>query len=196
MFARQADFDAIVAELIINGSNLEDSVLETSDQFRNSNLDLSNLFIYSKASEYEDKLKIENYCRSMERAALHNESIVNMSFSINGLMSIIRKNNSISVGAIRIIESRKIFSTIIQILIQMNSSNNEEFDADSNGENDDDSDDEDENRILQRIILFDFLLFLMERANLFNNYHSVIAVNAEQVVGFCKIFDDEMGDHR
>lgn len=155
--AKQAEFDHIVKELVEAGNDWSEAVQEAVETFQESNYDLSGLYLYSSKLEWDEKEKAEKRCRTVEDVVQGKDTVVNLSFALQGLTQTIKCNNNNSKGTLLLCESRKIAQNLIRILANLSKEDEEEMEE-SGGE-DSDEEDEEENLIMQKNTILDFLLF-------------------------------------
>ena len=192
-FARQADYDQLVKEMVSEGASVEEATSEAQDVFRGSGYELTALYLYETAPELKEKELTEQKFRTLEdKAALSN--YVNSYIAIKGLEKVLRSSsgdNKSFVGTMKLAESRKLGRSLLNILA-LTVLAGEEDESD-----DEDDEDADENKITQKTTLLEFSALLMQKAApLFLNYLDSIALSAEHVVMLCKMMDTDSGEPR
>jgi hypothetical protein len=191
--AKQLEFDHIVKEIIQSGNDWSEAVQEALETFQDSNYDITSLYLYTNKLEYEEKEKVEKRCRTIEDVLQGKDSVVNLTFALQGLSQTIKCNNNNSVGTIKLTEYRKIVHNLIRILSQLcKEDDDEDNDAEGNshGEGDDSDEENDENKILQKIIILDFLLFYLTISpTLFRRYEELLLLDEALAQDVLKLID-------
>jgi hypothetical protein len=153
---RQADYDAYFRDLMDSeGLSVEEAAEQTIESISNQ-YDVYNLFLYRNKRELDEKVKVENRCTTIEKAAKGTDSFINANFAFQGLIKILKDSDAyIREGIWHVFESRKLIRSLVGLL---KVSEAEEVGKEAIGEADSDSDgeDEDEAKILQTIAVLEF----------------------------------------
>lgn len=192
-FARQADYDHMVNELIDEGNTLEEAAVEALGCFQEGGYDVSGLYIYNNSEELRLKDAVQSKFKVLEDCALGHNSIINAVFSMQGLSQMIAEENSLSC-IMKLAESRKLVNTMIEVL---KSTLPDEDDEDNQDNDDEDDDDAEENSVLQKVHVLDFLISILLRgASGFKEFSTYITLEEEQVTFLLKLLDEDMGEPR
>lgn len=191
-FARQADYDQLVKEMVSEGASVEEASAEAQEVFRGSGYDLGALYMYETGPELKEKELTEQKFRTLEdKAALAN--YVNSHIAIKFLEKLLTSsgNNKAVIGALKLAESRKLGRSLLNIVALTVSAEAEEESEDE------DDEDADENKITQKITLLGFTTLLLQKAApVFLNYTDSTALSEEHVVMLCKVMDNDSGEPR
>lgn len=186
--AKQAEFDHIVKELLEAGNDWNEAVQEALETFQESNYDLSALYLYTSKLEFEEKEKAEKRCRTVEDVVQGKDSVVNLTFALQGLTQTIRCNNNNTKGTLLLTENRKLPLNLIRILANLCKEDEDDMDA-SNGE-DSDEEDEEENLVMQKDGILEFLLFYINQdASSFRNYQDMLLLDETLAQSVLRIID-------
>jgi hypothetical protein len=186
--ARQVDFDAFVKDLMdSNALSIEDAAEEAVETF-SSDYDISGLFIYRNKREFDEKVKVETRCKTIEKAGKGTDTFINANFAFQGLIKLLKDSDeNVKEGMWHMFNSKRIVNSLIQLLIvQKTDDKKEEI-----GEIDSDSDeeDEDEAKVLQTVAVLDFLIFIIQSAFASSQYFQDLALFcALDEVRFCFFF--------
>lgn len=155
VLARQAEYDALMKEMISEGASVEEASAEAHDVFTSSGYDLSGLYVYNSVQDMKDKEQVDLKFKTLEdKAALAN--YVNSYVAIKGLEKALASETPVSKGILKLAESRKLLSSILRILAMTTEEVEEE-------EEDEDDEDADENRVSTKITLIEFATLLMHK---------------------------------
>lgn len=164
--ARQVDFDQLVKESVEGGlHSWEEAIQEAKETFEESDYDLSALFLYTNEKEYQVKQEIEAKYRVFEEVASGKETLVNLTFAIQGLLQRLRAHDprgNVMIGSKRLFEQRQGFHTILTILkeISRQESSQEDDKERSDGEEDSEEEDDDFSHYRKLVLeVFSTLLF-------------------------------------
>ena len=199
--ARQADFDQLVKEMVAEGTRVEDALSEAKEILTDSGFDLSSLYLCETAKELSEKEQVEKNFRTLEDTAALKNTIVNASFCIQGLRQNIQGDctSKVSIGTLKLAESRRCLHTIISILeqtLEVNEDEKGKLKA-GNEESDEEEEDEDENRIIQKLTLLTFAVLLLTKASsTYLKFQEHITLTDAQVTFLCKVFDEDVGEAR
>lgn len=139
--ARQVEFDALVSQLMEEGSLLEDAVAETIDILQEDEQDLNYLYIYRSEEEKKDKENLVRILQTMEKTARGEDTQVNCLFSFQGLkQALMCEDKQQATFHWRMSEGRGIVRTLVKLL----GVNDEKDDSSDNDEDSDVDEDEDE----------------------------------------------------
>lgn len=166
--ARQADFDQIVKDGVDDGLHTwEEAIQEAKETFEESGYDMSALFVYRNQNEHEIKQQMELRFKSLEDVASGKDSLVNMTFTLQGLMQTCRSNDPrgpIMMGIKKLFEQRKGFHTVLAILkeISRQEAVQEEEGEDRKASGEEDSDqDEPDDFTHYRMLLLEAMIILL-----------------------------------
>lgn len=129
--AKQADFDMMVEDFIKQQTPLHEACIDAIETLTRSNYDLSNLYLYHNEEEYQEKQRIENRCKTIESILSNSSYLMNLSFAIKGLVHVFEDGaNEEEITrrrhAIRLIETRKLFSILLSVLRALSESHDDE----------------------------------------------------------------------
>lgn len=192
-FARQADYDQLVREMVSEGASVEEATSEAQEVFRGSGYELGALYLYETAPELKEKELTEQKMRTLEDKAAFN-NYVNSHIAMKGLEKLLQTSNirdKSFVGAMKLAESRKLGRSILNILdLAVQAEEEDESD-------DEDDDDADENKITQKTTLLEFSVLLLQKsAPVYLDYIASIALSTEHVAMICKLLDADSGEPR
>jgi len=194
--ARQVDFDQIVREIVQSGGSWDDAAAEAIETFTESNYDLSALFIYTNKAEYEEKEQVEKRCRTIEDVGVGKATMVNMIFALQGLTQKINSSPELAKKSIRLLESRGVLNSLLKALQTLQKSDDDEEDEE-NSHGEEDSDDEDENKVLQKVEIWNFILYLLSLSpNFYFNFEGSLTLTEEGVAIVMKALDEDSDELR
>lgn len=161
---RQADYDAYLNDMMqTEGLNIEEAAEQAIESI-SSQYEVHNLFLYRNQREFDEKIKIEKSCLTIEKAGLGKDSFINANFAFQGLKKVLKDGDvAIREGIWHLLESRKLLRSLV-ILLKVPEEDDSskkpagEIDSDSDGE------DEDEDKILQTVAVLDFANSTIELA--------------------------------
>ncbi len=193
-FARQADYDHLVKEMVSEGASVEEAAAEAEDTFRGSGFDLSALYLYQTAHELKDKEGVDLKFKTLEDKAAY-ANYVNSYMAIKALEKILNttnKKDKVYVGTLKLAEARKLFQSLLKIVDQAVASA-----ADEEEEEDEDDEDAEENRIATKETLLAFSALVLKNGQAtFLNYDASIALSQEHMTMLCKLCDQDSGEPR
>lgn len=168
-YAKQAEFDYLVNEMVEEGQRLEDAVSDVLEILVGEGQSTSSLYIYTTSQQLECKKKLQTQCGTIEKRSKNTETSVNCLFSYQGLKATLEKEMENGSGkdsdimSWRFIEGRNMIKTLVRNLA-VGEDENSDDDSDSNIDKDDadsDSDcDEDEDRAMFIVDTVDLLNFI------------------------------------
>lgn len=192
----QSVFDSFVQDLENEGASVEDAVLEALDTLKESNLCVNRLFIYKNQSEKTIKEEIEGRLQVLEDAAESRNSVVNASFCTQSIQSAVNDTTSTSfTGICKLLEARKIVTTIIKVITVHCSTNDETTKTMDIGEESDSDDDEDENRIHMIALFCNFLYLILDQGR-FDDFNAFIALEETNIQDILNVYDQDSEDDR
>lgn len=168
-YAKQAEFDYLVNEMVEEGTRLEEAVSDVLEILVGEGQSTSSLYIYTTTAQLESKKKLQAQCGTIEKRSKNTETSVNCLFAYQGLKATLEKeiDNSSSgkdsdVMSWRFIEGRNIIKTLVRNLTVGEDENSDDENEDNiDAEEDSDSDvDEDEDRAMFIIDTIDMLNFI------------------------------------
>ena len=190
-YARQADYDQLVKEMISEGASVEEASCEAQEVFKGSGYDMAAVYIYDSVQEMKDKEQVESKFRTLEdKAALSN--YVNSYLAIKSLEKVLASSSPMAAGTLKLAETRKLFQAILKIVIQTAGDSEEEEEEDE-----DDDDDVEENKISQKETLIGFAVALGQQSQpVFLDYLTSIAIDETTVTQLCQLLDEDSGEPR
>lgn len=193
-FARQADYDHLVKEMVSEGASVEEAAAEAEDTFRGSGFDLSALYLYQTAHELKDKEGVDLKFKTLEDKAAY-ANYVNSYMAIKALEKVLNttnKKDKVYVGTLKLAEARKLLQSLLKIVDQAVASA-----ADEEEEEDEDDEDAEENRIATKETLLAFSALVLKNGQAtFLNYDASIALSQEHMTMLCKLCDQDSGEPR
>lgn len=169
--AKQSDFDSMVEDFIKQEASIPDACIDAIETLTRSNYDLSNLYLYRNEEEYQEKLRVENRCKTIESILSNSSYLMNLSFAIKGLIQTIEAEDTPKRGnALKLIETRKLFSTLLSVLPALSESIDEEDEEDNEEEAEaKESEESEEVKQLKQYYseVFAFLNLLISKESLF-----------------------------
>lgn len=204
--ARQADFDQLVKDIAEDGlHSLEEAVKEAVETFEDG-FDLSAIFIYKNNQEMQAKNQIERALRTLENVAAGKESLVNMTFSIQGLMQTVRScdpRGPVMQGAKRLFEQRKGFHLILSILKEISRLEAEQDEGKPSGEasGEEEDDEEVDDFMHYRGMIIEVLLTLMHgefsgQKSGYRNVEELVVITEEEAALLASLVDELSVDDR
>lgn len=114
--ARQVEFDALVSQLMEEGSVLEDAVAETIEILQEDDQDLSLLYVYRTEEEKKEKEKLVGILQTIEKTSKDEDTPVNCIFAFQGLKQVLMREDKKQAPQWRICEGRGIVRTLVKLL--------------------------------------------------------------------------------
>eukprot|EP00981_Chlorochromonas_danica_P014232 scaffold7567_cov167-Ochromonas_danica.AAC.12 len=197
--ARQVDFDQLVKESVEGGlHSWEEAIQEAKETFEESDYDLSGLFFYTNEKEYQVKQEMEAKYRTFEEVASGKQTLVNMTFAIQGLLQTLRAHDprgNVMIGSKRLFEQRNGFHTVLMILKEISRQESSQEDGDrSDGEEDSDEDEDDDFSHYRKLLLeaFSTLLFGEFAGNPsgYRNIQQFLCLTEEEAPFVVQLLDD------
>jgi hypothetical protein len=165
--ARQVDYDAFTKDLMdSNGLSIEEAAEEAIETF-STEYDTVGLFLYRNKREYDEKVKVETRCKTIENASKGIDSFINANFAFQGLIKILKdSDNNVKQGIWHMFESRGLLGSLIQLLAvnEREENENEKTPLGEVDSDDSDEEDEDEAKILQTVAVLEFSLLIIQTA--------------------------------
>ncbi len=188
----QREFDHLVQDIVQQGGELADAVQEVLAIFNDSSIDTQGLYLYSCLSELEEKQKTEKRITTLENCATKKDSFVNASFAMQGLMQTLQRNDKHAKGALILLENRKVFHSLLAIIFNLAT---QDDDSDANSKAEDSSDDEGDEKVLQTKRSLEFsLTILRRRPTDYRNFYEMIVLSIEEMIAFKVLLDSSSED--
>ena len=140
-YARQVEFDALIAQITEEGSTLDDAAKEALEILQADDQDLSYLYVYFTEEEKRDKEALMKNVQTIEKASREEETPVNCLFSFQGLKQVLMcEDKKKAISSWRLCEGRSIVKSLVRILGLVKADDDDKSDSDEDSDVDEDED--------------------------------------------------------
>lgn len=194
----QAQFDKLVSDFSQDAA-LEEAIQEAIECLRESGCNLDGVFLYENPLELSEKNKMEGRCLVIEKASRQQDTFVNALFAIQGMKQILCGNpvDKVTIGSWKLVESRKLFHSVLDLLPPVESDEMDEARGDQMGEDSDgDEEDEEEERAAVIAQALQFACVLIRSGMSINHRirdpQNTFAIDTARFQFLCAKFDEIM----